>query len=332
MEEKEGGLFQAMTAEEKSSLFEAIDYHEEAEEGTLEYPKRFVKLKVGFKLAGFTISILDDQSNAGSPAPVLRLALQTVRLSLSQRPAASNFRVGVTMESLTVFGVAAGGRAAPRLVTTVNTGTSAGSAHLLNFAFETNPPADPEGDLETPSFYARKLSLTTSPLEIVYDTRTVFSLVEVFRSPEEVRIDYLQETAIDNFREYKDVKMTQIGWEYARDNHVFFDVDIKFESSYFIFPKNGEYYQGCPALVANLGSVLVKSKEVTEDMKAIKAGLAYAADDEESKYDQFNISLTDMELLLSQEGENWRKEMLNRDSKLFLLKPIDLEVSCSGIT
>ena len=84
--------------------------------------------------------------------------------------------------------------------------------------------------------------------------------------------------------------------------------------------------------MANLGSVLVKSKEVTEDMKAIKAGLAYAADDEESKYDQFNISLTDMELLLSQEGENWRKEMLNRDSKLFLLKPIDLEVSCSGIT
>ena len=50
-------LGQALSADEKQALYEAIDYHEEAEEGTLEYPKRFVKFKVGFQLNRFTISI-----------------------------------------------------------------------------------------------------------------------------------------------------------------------------------------------------------------------------------------------------------------------------------
>ena len=49
--------YQALSQEEKGALYEAIDYHEEAEEGILEYPKRFVKLKVAFQLDGFTIKI-----------------------------------------------------------------------------------------------------------------------------------------------------------------------------------------------------------------------------------------------------------------------------------
>ena len=50
-------LGQSLSAEEKKALYEAIDYHEEAEEGILEYPKRFVKFKLGFQLNRFTISI-----------------------------------------------------------------------------------------------------------------------------------------------------------------------------------------------------------------------------------------------------------------------------------
>ena len=46
---------------------------------------------------------------------------------------------------------------------------------------------------------------------------------------------------------------------------MFFKVDISLESSYFIFPKRGEYYEECPALIANLGSVFFQSKEGTQD-------------------------------------------------------------------
>ena len=53
-EGEEGGslitLGQAFTTDEKKALYDAIDYHEEAEDGTLEFPKSFVKFRVGFQL------------------------------------------------------------------------------------------------------------------------------------------------------------------------------------------------------------------------------------------------------------------------------------------
>lgn len=76
---------------------------------------------------------------------------------------------------------------------------------------------------------------------------------DLYRPPQEVRLGYLQESTIDSIKEYKDVKMSQLGWQFVRDHHVFFKVDIELESSYFIFPKGGEYTEGCCCLVANLG-------------------------------------------------------------------------------
>ena len=49
-------LGQSLTGDEKKALYDAIDYHEEAEDGTLEYPKSFVKFRVGFQLRRFVIT------------------------------------------------------------------------------------------------------------------------------------------------------------------------------------------------------------------------------------------------------------------------------------
>ena len=163
-------------------------------------------------------------------------------------------------------GLRTASRAAPVLVSTVKQHTS--DSKLLNFSFETNPPEDQYGDLDKDngSLYDRNLCLTTSPLEIIYDNKTAFALRDIFRSPNEVNYGYLQEAARDGIKEYRDVKMSSLGWEFARENHVFFKVDIRIDSPFFIFPKRGEYTEGCPCLIANLGSVIVKSKEVTQDM------------------------------------------------------------------
>ena len=50
-------LGQALTTDEKKALYDAIDYHEEAEDGTLEFPKSFVKFRVGFQLQRFVITV-----------------------------------------------------------------------------------------------------------------------------------------------------------------------------------------------------------------------------------------------------------------------------------
>ena len=177
---------------------------------------------------------------------VLCLMLENVDLDISQRPAASNLKIDITMGDLTVTGLKTASRASPKLVSTIKKSETSDSK-LLKFSLEINPPEDPyrdDLDNDKGSLYDRNLSLTTSPLEIIYDTKTIFALVDVFRSPEEINVDYLQEAAMDGIKEYKDVKMSQLGWEYARDNHVFFKVFISLERSYFIFPQSGEYYEG----------------------------------------------------------------------------------------
>ena len=324
-------LGESLTVEEKKNLYEAIDYHEEAEEGTLEYPKRFVKFKVGFVLSQFMIRIQDDFSP--STSSVICLMLENVNLNLSQRPAASNFKIEITLEKLTVTGLGTSRRKPPVLISTLRNNSN--NSKLLNFEFETKPPADPYGDLDNDkgSLYNRKVSLTTSPLEITYDTKTLYALIDVFESPVDVKVDYLQEVAIDGIKEYKEIKMSKLGWEFAREHHDFFKVNIALESSYFLFPKTGEYYEGCPLLIANLGSVSVRSKEVTQDMVNSKLAGAIEVTDletrqkEEQAYDQFSIHLHNMELLMALQGEDWRKEMKKRDSKLFLLKPINMDLT-----
>ena len=325
-------LGKKMSDDDKKALYEAIDYHEEAEEGILEFPKRFVKFKVVFQLHRFIITIQDD--NVASETSVLCLTLENVNLDISQRPAASNFKIEVTMENLTATGLKTASRQPPKLIKTVKHQTT--DSKLLNFAFETNPPNDPYGNLDDDegSLYDRNLSLTTSPLEIIYDAKTIYALRDVFRV-NEVNVGYLQEAALDGIKEYKDVKMSQLGWEFARENHVFFKVNIRIESPYFVFPKRGEYYEGCPSLIANLGSVTIRSKEVTQNMvdnkrlgamDDVPGALDVVTNWQEQAYDQFSIHLANMELMMSKQGEDWKTEMMNRDSKLFMLKPINLEV------
>jgi hypothetical protein len=61
---------------------------EEAEEGVLEYPKRFVKYQLAFLLEGFNIRLVDEELY--HEATILTLKLESVGVSLRQRPAAAN--------------------------------------------------------------------------------------------------------------------------------------------------------------------------------------------------------------------------------------------------
>ena len=153
----------------------------------------------------------------------------------------------------------------------------------------------------------------------------------MLRLPDEVTISYLQESAMERIQEYKEVKMSKLGLEFVIQNHKFTFVDIQLDSSYIIFPMHGSYSEGCSCLVANLGSIVVRSGLVTEDMKRNKETGSFlqrfSANIMDQAYDKFEVGLTNMELLLAQPGEDWRREVENKDSKLFLLKPMSVKVS-----
>ena len=102
--------------------------------------------------------------------------------------------------------------------------------------------------------------------------KTFNHVAEIFKAPEEIQISYLQVTvqlflsinlsiyrltytltltymhcllfqdsAIQQIREYREVKMSKLGWEFVIENHKFRDIDIQLQSSYIVIPYKGEY-------------------------------------------------------------------------------------------
>ena len=53
----------------------------------------------------------------------------------------------------------------------------------------------------------------------------------------------IQETGMQKVREFREQKMSKLGWEYVIENHKFRDIDIQLQSSYVVIPYKGEYVE-----------------------------------------------------------------------------------------
>lgn len=109
----------------------------------------------------------------------------------------------MTMRSLTVTGWHTNGKSSPVIV---STRSGLVDDKLLNFEFENNPPSNPDGNLDEDlgCLYDKRLKLFSSPLEIVYDHRTVRQLGSIFKTPEELNLTNLQQTAFAKLKQYRE--------------------------------------------------------------------------------------------------------------------------------
>ena len=57
--------------------------------------------------------------------------------------------------------------------------------------------------------YSQRIKFHSSPLEITYDKRTVNAVVSMFKTPEEINLDYLQVIQFETF--YLSAKCRKIG-------------------------------------------------------------------------------------------------------------------------
>lgn len=126
-----------------------------------------------------------------------------VSSAVTQRPSADNVKLSMTMSSLTVAGWRTNGKSSPVIVAT-RSGLI--DDKLLNFEFENNPPSDPDGNLDEDRgcLYDKRLKLFSSPLEIIYDHKTVRQLVNIFKTPEELNLTNLQQTAFAKLKQYRE--------------------------------------------------------------------------------------------------------------------------------
>nr|CAD7433011.1 unnamed protein product [Timema monikensis] len=305
---------EAMTPDEKSKLYRAIDY----QEGMLptSYPKTFIAINMKFHLGCLGITVRDDSY---SDPVVLRLELQDVGTTIQQRPSANALNVLAKVHQFTVYGLKQG-EVVPRLVTSkMEPGTS-----LLDVLFETNP-LDETCD--------QRIHVKAHPLQIVYDAVTINKITDVFKKPETASLHQLQAAAVSTLADFREMSAT--GLQHAIDQSTIMDLKIDLKAPYIVIPRSGFYTKSEDVVVVNLGRLNMAS--VPRPLKAVKVHELFTLGSTEDdilktmmthSYDHFTIELFDIQILIAMSGEDWKTCLTDSQvTSLHLLQPSILKIN-----
>ncbi|XP_063230011.1 intermembrane lipid transfer protein Vps13 isoform X2 [Bacillus rossius redtenbacheri] len=307
---------EAMTPEEKSKLFRAIDYHEGVVPTS--YPDTFIAVLVTFDLKALAVTVRDDSY---TDPKILLAEVKGMWLEAQQRPSASAVKVGVKVQEFSMLGIKQG-PVEPQLVATQ---TSAGAERgvLLDVMFETNPL---DGGCD------QRVRVSSQPVRVVYDAQTVNKLVDVFRKPETASLHQLQAAAQSKLADFREMSAT--GLQHVIAKSPIMDLKIDLQAPYIIVPRNGFYTGVEDIVVVNLGSLRMWSmpRERVED--AVHEQFVRGRTEEQileqmisRSYDQFQIELCDIQVLLSLSGEDWQAALASKEvTPLHLLQPSLLQL------
>ncbi|XP_046391664.1 vacuolar protein sorting-associated protein 13 [Ischnura elegans] len=317
----------AMTPEERAKLYSAIGYSEGA--STPEnIPSNFVENKVDFTLNRLVLEVRDwtDDGRAPISIPILHARMSGVQFHVQQRHAGA-LRVIAGMRLLEVAGRPQPGSEgiSPLLVASdVSKSVSSDSSfELLHILFETEP-LDGECD--------QRLILQAAPLQIVYDALTIDSVMAVFSPPEGVAAEKLKAAAMSGLDDIKERSAT--GMQYAIDQHKKLDLSINIMSSRILIPQKGTLTKDCALLVIILGKVCFKTVPQKRRITVTELWRTGANEKEIFEqmmmysYDIFNFELSNMQVLMAREEEDW-ESVLGGHSSLHLLHPLTLGVQIS---
>uniref|UniRef100_A0A493TMU1 Vacuolar protein sorting 13 homolog A n=1 Tax=Anas platyrhynchos platyrhynchos TaxID=8840 RepID=A0A493TMU1_ANAPP len=303
------GLEELMTLEEKAKLYAAIGYSETAVDPTL--PKSYEAMKLSLNLLSMSISIRENKQTP----ELVKFTLDGLSTVFTQRPGAQAIRFETKVASLEVMGTSRE-NCTPCLLSS-RTVYSDNSTSLLSIAFETNP-LDEKAD--------QRLRIESQPLEIVYDARTINSLVDFFRPPKNVHLEQLTSATLMKLEEFRE--KTSTGLLYVIETQKVLDLKINLMASYVIVPQKGFYDSTSNLLLLDLGSLKMKSKS-RSDLSELKVGQSTIEDIMSRAYDSFDIQLSSIQLLYSKHGENWQEARKLKYSSQHILQPLDVNVEFS---
>ncbi|GFT91712.1 vacuolar protein sorting-associated protein 13 [Nephila pilipes] len=305
---------EAMTPEEKQKLYEAIGYHEQPV--VTEYPIEFVENKLLFLLHNLTVILSDDTR---SEPQVLKANLKEVSASVEQRSAAQALSFDAKVDSFIVKGVPSG-KSVPTIVSSRQFVEN--NQPLLNIFFETNP-LDESCD--------QRLHLYTQPLEITYDAVTVNNLAEVFKPPEKAALQQLQATAMLKLEDLKE--MSAFGLQYAIEQHKYLDLKVDAQPLFIVIPENGVLKENSSLIVISLGNFKMDSHKRDPTSPTVSSLVRAGSTDDEvlstmidKAYDKFDISVRNVEILLTESGDDWKDFIGKLDDSHHLLYPLTISI------
>uniref|UniRef100_A0A8C5VNQ9 Vacuolar protein sorting 13 homolog A n=1 Tax=Microcebus murinus TaxID=30608 RepID=A0A8C5VNQ9_MICMU len=302
---KPGTLEEMLTPEEKALLYEAIGYSETAVDPTL--PKTFEAMKFFVHLKSMSIVLREDHEKP----ELLDIVVEEFSILMVQRPGGQAIKFETKIDSFHVTGLPDNSKK-PHLLSSLDDAIS-----LFQITFEINP-LDETAD--------QRCIIEAEPLEMIYDARTVNSIIEFFRPPKEVHLAQLTSVTLTKLEEFRD--KTATGLLYIIETQKVLDLKINLKASYIIVPQDGIFSPTSNLLILDLGHLKVASKTRSE-LPDVKQGGANREEIMHRAYDSFDIQLTSIQLLYSRVGDNWKEARKLNVSTQHILVPMHFNVEFS---
>ncbi|XP_064147277.1 intermembrane lipid transfer protein VPS13A isoform X3 [Loxodonta africana] len=294
-----------LTPDEKAKLYEAIGYSETAVDPTL--PKTFEAMKFFLHLKSMSIVLRENHQKP----ELLEILIEEFSTLVVQRPGAQAIKFETKIDSFHITGLP-DNFTKPRLLSSLDDATS-----LFQITFEINPIDET---------VAQRCIIEAEPLEMIYDARTVNSIVEFFRPPQDVHLTQLTSATLMKLEEFRD--KTATGLLYIIETQKVLDLRINLKASYIIVPQDGIFSPASNLLLLDLGHLKVTSKNRSE-LPDVKPGEASLEEIMRRAYDTFDIQLTSIQLLYSRAGDNWKEARKLNVSTQHILIPMQFNVELS---
>ncbi|CAH8604886.1 unnamed protein product [Dicrocoelium dendriticum] len=336
-----------MTSEEKARLFAAIDYSEASGGGG--YPATYVSATASITLRQLGFSLLDEKLK---DPHIISFVISKLTIGVEQREGDQALSVKVRLDDLESIGArpSSGQTGVARsdppvlitsrvaelrrqeLLTDADKAISEQQQQLLVFDFAKNP-LNRKAD-QCLFFYA-------DPLQIVYDADTINKIVHFLTPPEELRFNELSTQMLSSLEDVKEI--TASGLRHMANRRLYTDVQIIIQPSCFILPDTGVYRNGCRLLLVDCGSLTIRSTEtraqegtgVLDTVAKSNGGksrsrmIRNATFDElkDDAYDCYEITLSSMQIIMAEEGDDWRALRTKHQSPNHILRPLGINLS-----
>eukprot|EP00731_Ephydatia_muelleri_P036267 Em0227g1a len=155
---------------------------------------------------------------------------------------------------------------------------------------------------------------------------TVDAMIGMFLLPRDVQLQSISAAAASALEGIK--TQTRAGLEHIIGERTFFELDVSLKSPCLLIPEEvlwrGWLSSSATVVVADLGSLRVTTdltRKVIPDVRT-----ASLEELQEASYDNFNIQISNVQLIVTGSGEDWRKALLSCDITHHLLKPSGLDL------
>lgn len=192
---------------------------------------------------------------------------------------------------------------------------SAGFGIAFSLDLEKNP-------INVASDYAVTMKL--DPLELLYNQHACAEMIHFFRVPD-TKYRTFEEVAADTLAGLVSSSRAAVEYAIARHKTIHLDIDIK--SPFIVLPEHGSIQKGGNVLVLDIGGLKVNSEiggQIFDLEDATRMEL------EERLYDRLTITISQLQVLFADSGDEWRVHRTRSDSDSHLLPRVRVKIDLAN--